>query len=310
MDARSAPRSRQVTSGPNSGPNSGPTSRAKASHAKASRAKSASIGTKGRPSTPDFQKLVDTYSPRIHALARRLTGNPADADDLTQETFTQAFRKWGTFEGRADPGSWLYIITLRLFRKKLRRKKGHEKSLAPESELMPFRDRGIADLPVDALPPINRILDREAMHSLETAIARLPTSFRVPLILKDILELSTEEVAEVTGLKALTVKTRVRRARLALRQDILRHVPKRAAPDPSYPRQVCVDLLAAKLDAMDKGRGFPIGQNVICDRCKAVFAELDLTQSACAALAQGPLPAPLVATMRQIVRAGASTRRP
>jgi predicted DNA-binding protein (UPF0251 family) len=155
---------------------------------------------------------------------------------------------------------------------------------------MPFRDRGVADVPTDAAPAINRVLDREAIEALQSAIVRLPEAFRLPLVLKDILELSVEETAEITGIKPHTVKTRVRRARLALRKEILRHVPKLPAPDPTYPRQVCIDLLAAKLDAMDRGRGFPLGREVLCDRCRAVFAELDLTQSACAALADGPMP--------------------
>jgi RNA polymerase sigma-70 factor (ECF subfamily) len=247
---------------------------------------------------PDLERLFEVQGPKIHALARRLTGNAADADDLTQQTFLQAVRKWGSFEGRSDPGSWLYIIAVRLFRKQVRRKKGHERSLAPESELMPFRDRGVADVPTDAAPAINRVLDREAIESLQSAIVRLPEAFRLPLVLKDILELSVEETAEITGIKPHTVKTRVRRARLALRKEILRHVPKLPAPDPTYPRQVCIDLLAAKLDAMDRGRGFPLGREVLCDRCRAVFAELDLTQSACAALADGPMPRAL----RELVR--------
>lgn len=246
-----------------------------------------------RPEHLSPHDLFDLYAHKIHALARRLTNNDADADDLTQETFTQAVRKWGGFQGRSDPGTWLYTIAVRIFRRKLRRKKGHERSIDPTAELMPFRDRGVADLPSDALPAVSRILDREALRALEAAITRLPAPFRVPIILKDILELDLDQVADILDLQPQTAKTRIHRARLALRQEVMRHVDQRPAPDPTYPKQVCVDLLRAKLDAMDKGRGFPIKQDVICDRCRSVFAELDLTQNACAALATGDVPARL-----------------
>jgi len=125
------------------------------------------------------------------------------------------------------------------------------------------------------------------------AILALPENFRVPLVLKEMLELSIEDVAEALCIKPETVKTRVHRARLLLRKAIMdrRSMPKRAAQAPTYEKQVCLDLLKAKLDAMDNGRGFPIGQDVMCERCRAVFAELDLAQNTCARLAEGEMPA-------------------
>jgi hypothetical protein len=107
------------------------------------------------------------------------------------------------------------------------------------------------------------------------------------------LELSIEDVANALNIKPETVKTRVHRARLLLRKAIVerRGIPKRAAKAPTYEKQVCLDLLKAKLDAMDHGRGFPIGQAIVCERCQAVFAELDLAQNTCARLADGEMPA-------------------
>jgi hypothetical protein len=107
------------------------------------------------------------------------------------------------------------------------------------------------------------------------------------------LELSIEDVAAALHLRPTTVKTRVHRARLLLRKAILNRprLPRHAAKAPTYEKQVCLDLLKAKLDAMDHGRGFPIGQTVMCERCRAVFAELDLAQNTCARLADGDMPA-------------------
>jgi hypothetical protein len=111
-------------------------------------------------------------------------------------------------------------------------------------------------------------------------------------VLKEMLELSIEDVAEALHIKPETVKTRVHRARLLLRKAMVerRAMPKRSAKAPTYEKQVCLDLLKAKLDALDKGRAFPIGQPIVCERCQAVFAELDLAQHACAQLAEGRMP--------------------
>ena len=111
-------------------------------------------------------------------------------------------------------------------------------------------------------------------------------------LLLGLADVSIEDVAGALHIKPETVKTRVHRARLLLRKAIVdrRAMPKHAAKAATYEKQVCLDLLRAKLDAMDNGRGFPIGQGIVCERCRAVFAELDLAQNTCARLADGKMP--------------------
>jgi hypothetical protein len=163
------------------------------------------------------------------------------------------------------------------------------------SQLMPWKETSIAAIPVPTADgesaPVKAIVRREAEDAVHRAILSLPENFRVPLILKEMLELPIDEVAAALNIKPETVKTRVHRARLLLRSAMMKRLPKRAAPQPTYEKQVCLDLLKAKLDAMDHGRGFPIGQEVVCERCRAVFAELDLAQNACAGMADGQMPA-------------------
>jgi hypothetical protein len=84
---------------------------------------------------------------------------------------------------------------------------------------------------------------------------------------------------------------------------MLARLPASKAPRPVYEKQICIDLLKAKLDAMDKGRGFPIGQDVICRRCQAVFRELDLVQETCSRLASGTMPRELRAAVLRLVEA-------
>lgn len=231
-------------------------------------------------------------------LALRLTRTRHDAEDLVQETFTQALRKWSTFRHESDPGTWLYTIAIRCWRKRAKRSARDPRSL---TDLAPFTSSTVAALPLDRAASTEDIpATREAIHTMEQAIATLPDEFRLAIVLKDILELETEDVAAALRIKPQTVKTRVHRARLLLRSRLMRRVPQREAPAPIYARQVCIDLLRAKLDAMDAGRGFPVRQQVICERCLAVFAELDLTQSVCAELSEATLSKALIQKLRAL----------
>ncbi len=254
--------------------------------------------------------LVERYAARLYSLALRLCGHRADAEDMVQDVFVNAFRKWPTFRGDADPGTWLYSIAARSCKARMRRKGGTDRRMPAMSQVMPWRDRGVAaiDLPDgDGEPaPVKASIAREANEAVQRAIVSLPEHFRVPLVLKEMLELPIDEVAAAMGIKPETVKTRVHRARLMLRSAMMKRVPKRPAPEPAYDKRVCLDLLKAKLDAMDRGRGFPIGHEVVCERCRAVFAELDLAQNACAGLAGGAMPAGVRNAILRAIRAEAA----
>ncbi len=254
----------------------------------------------GTPATTAIPQLVELHGPRLYSLASRLCGNVSDAEDMVQEVFLQAHRKWHTFKGDANPGTWLYAIAAHSCKARLRRKGGIDKRMPAVSQLMPWNETRNIDLDGlagggsngDAHGPVASAIERESARAVHQAILTLPENFRVPLVRKERRELSIDDVAKALHIKPETVKTRVHRARLLLRKAIVdrRGVPARAAKAPTYEKQVCLDLLKAKLDAMDKGRGFPIGQGIVCERCQAVFAELDLAQNTCARLAGGKMP--------------------
>lgn len=225
---------------------------------------------------------------------------------MVQEVFLQAYRKWESFTGRAgaDAGTWLYAIAARSCKAKTRRKGGVDRRMPAVSQLMPFRDSKVVELPGPGEGPVSGAVARESARAVHAAILRLPEHFRVALVMKEMLELPIEEVGAALGIKPETVKTRVHRARLLLRKAIVEgaRVVKAPAPAPTYEKRVCLDLLKAKLDAMDRGRGFPIGQEVVCERCRAVFAELDLAQNACAGLATGKMPGPVRRAIERALR--------
>jgi len=251
------------------------------------------------------QKLFRLHGPRIRSLALRMCGRTADADDLVQDVFLQAYRKWSQFEGRSDPGTWLYTIAVRACRRHIRKRRTREARTPAMSAVTPFGDTTIADIDRRAREPAALAQTKDSVRALEGAILLLPESFRLAITLKDVLEMDTEDVAAVLGVAPQTVKTRVHRARLALRKALMKKLPQSPAPAPVYERQVCLDLLRAKLSAMDRGRHAPIGREIACDRCRAVFAELDLTQDVCRSLGDDGMPAGLRAKIEGLLRRSA-----
>jgi RNA polymerase sigma-70 factor (ECF subfamily) len=244
--------------------------------------------------------LLEEHGGKLYGLGLKLCGVPEEAEDLVQETFLQAYRKWDQFEGRAKPTTWLYTIASRICQRMHRKRSGEPDRLASLDELVPFGDPKMAVLE----GPLDEQIRKEGRERVEAAITGLPIEFRMPLVLKEIVGLPIAEVAAVLGLKPATVKTRVHRARLRLRDALLEGAPERALPAPAYSEQVCLDLLEAKQEALD--RGVELDQAVVCERCQAVFSSLDATQDLCSRMADGPLPAEVRARIEAKIAQDAS----
>ena len=242
----------------------------------------------GMPADVAIPRLLESYGSTIYWLGMRLCGNEHEADDLVQETFLQAYRKWHTFEGRSDPRTWIYTIATRLCQRRFRRRAGEPSHMASLEELLPNPMAEAGYVPEES--QLTAQVQREAREHVEQAIATLPLTFRLPLVLKEIVGLPIADVAAALGIKEATVKTRVHRGRLRLRQAIEQGLPHRDMPPPQYSMQVCLDLLHAKQDALDRGAPFPVKDEVVCERCQALFATLDLTHDICEQIAAGELP--------------------
>lgn len=237
--------------------------------------------------------LLESHGGRIYGLGLRLCGNPQDAEDLVQETFLRAFRGWDQFEGRSEPGTWLYAIAARACRRMHRKRSGEPKSMESIEQLLPSVEASIPDIDSPDGSALDEQVRREARTAVEIAIAKLPASFRLPLVLKEIADFSLGEVAAILGIKEATVKTRVHRARLLLRRELADHLPQRDAPPPDHARRICLDLLRMKQEAMDRHAEFPFPAGELCERCRATFDTLDLAQGFCLELGRGVLPEPL-----------------
>ncbi|MFG0305791.1 MAG: RNA polymerase sigma factor [Phycisphaerales bacterium JB040] len=235
-------------------------------------------------------RLIEEHGARLHALASRFCADPDEAEDLVQEVFLSAHKAWDGFRGESDEKTWLYTIAARACQRMHRKRSGEPAHIGSLHELLPFGEPLIATIPDDGDDALQRQILAEARERLEAEITRLPDEYRVPLLLKDIVGFSVREVAGILGLEEATARSRVHRARLKLRAAVDRVLPRTTepAPPPAYPEQTCLDLLNAKQESLD--RGVPFDSEVICQRCRSVFASLDLTQRACRQLARDELP--------------------
>ena len=165
-----------------------------------------------------FAALVQRYSPRIYNLALRMMRNREDAEDVLQETFLSAYEKLHTFDERSTFYTWIYRIAVNASLMKLR-SKHYTKSFVSLDE--PDYEDHLRPTLIDwSQYPADVLLDHEARQVMEEAIRKLPDIYRSVFILRDLEQLSIKETAKILGLTEDNVKTRLRRARLFLR-DLL-----------------------------------------------------------------------------------------
>jgi len=241
------------------------------------------------PAAEAIPRLMEEHGRKLFGLGLRLCGSPEDAEELVQEIFLNAFRKWDQFEGRAKPTTWLYTIASRACMRKHRKRAGEPDHIASLSALIPNEDTTVPDIPSTEDGPFEDRLQREVQNNVEAALGKIPPDFRMALVLKDIADLSLVEIGQILDLKPETVKTRVYRARLAMRKQLAAALPQRAVKNPEAP-PICMDLLHAKLEAVDRGVPFPVPDEFISDRCQSFFGTLDVTHDCCRRMGQGQVP--------------------
>jgi RNA polymerase sigma-70 factor (ECF subfamily) len=177
--------------------------------------------------TSALETLMDRHTGRLYRLAYGITRNDADAEEVVQDVFLTLFRKIDGFEGRAALGSWLYRVTANAALIK-RRGKRAELEVSLEEQLPTYRADGhregdrsfvLADW---SETPEETLLSGEARKTLERALDRLPHHYRAVMVLRDVEGLENDQVAEILGESVPTVKSRLHRARMALREELTR----------------------------------------------------------------------------------------
>lgn len=167
-----------------------------------------------------FSTLIGRHKDRIYGLARKLTGNSDDADDIVQETFLKAIDNIDKFRLEASFGTWLYSIALNEARSHFAKRKQTE--LRPLEDYLPSAHSSsdaAADNPrlFDWRDPHQALEDAELQRITDEAIRSLPYIYREAFLLRYIEEMSIKEIAEHTGESEAATKSRILRARLAIR---------------------------------------------------------------------------------------------
>jgi RNA polymerase sigma-70 factor (ECF subfamily) len=163
-----------------------------------------------------FEDLVIAYQHRVFGVALRMLGNRAEAEDLAQEVFLRVHRSIGEFRGEAKLSTWLYAIASRLC---LNRLTSGERRLARHGE------ETLTRLASSAVGPADEAERSELEAALHRAIAELGEDRRIVVVLRDLEGLSYEEIAAALELELGTVRSRLHRARMDLREKLERFLP-------------------------------------------------------------------------------------
>jgi len=160
-----------------------------------------------------FEELVRRHADRLYGVVLRFLADPADAEEVTQETFLRAWRGIDRFQGRSQFFTWIYRIGLN-------EAKRHVTRQPPAGKVRSLEDEPIPEAPDWSEAPEVRLGQGEIRRVLEGAIRALPIEYRAPLVLRDIEGLSTKDAADVMDLGEAAFKSRLHRARLAVRRSL------------------------------------------------------------------------------------------
>lgn len=167
-----------------------------------------------------YEQLVEIYQQPVYNLIYRLMDDPSETSDVVQEVFLKVFRNVGSFRGNSSLKTWIYRISFNEaynHRRWFSRHKKQEIGLEREDDdSISYQDV----LPDPGITAFDRMCDIETHQLVEDALTRLNPSFRAAVILRDIEDLSYEEIAEVLQVSLGTVKSRILRGREALKKAL------------------------------------------------------------------------------------------
>ncbi len=171
-----------------------------------------------------FEKLVRKYEKRIFNIAYRITGDYEDSSEIVQDAFLAAYRGIATFRGQAKFSTWLTSITINSARNRLKQiqgKRRHEQ-LSLEDPL-PTSEGGMTMELQSNVPPVHEMLEkRETQSKVKVCIDALEPEFKEVLVLRDMQDFSYEEISAILKVPAGTVKSRLFRAREAVKDCLKR----------------------------------------------------------------------------------------
>lgn len=168
-----------------------------------------------------FSELVTRYNRKIFRLAKHITQNDEDAEDVLQETFLKAFEHLGDFQGNSKFYTWIVRIAVNESLMKLRKRKS-DRTVSIDESIDTGEETVVREIAVWEENPEQSYSREELREILDKAVDSLRPAFRTVFVLRDIEDLSTEETAEALSLSIPAVKSRLLRARLQLREKLTR----------------------------------------------------------------------------------------
>lgn len=168
-----------------------------------------------------FSDLVAKYERKIYRLAKHITQNDEDAEDVLQETFLKAYEHFAEFQGNSKFYTWIVRIAVNESLMKLRKRKS-DRTVSMDESIDTGEETVVREIAVWEENPEQRYSREEIRQILDEAVDSLKPSFRTVFLLRDVEELSTEETAEALNLSIPAVKSRLLRARLQLREKLTR----------------------------------------------------------------------------------------
>jgi RNA polymerase sigma-70 factor (ECF subfamily) len=168
-----------------------------------------------------FEELVVIYQDKIATMSYYLTGNQADAQDLAQEVFVQAYTKLRSFRQEANLGTWLHRIAINMWSNMQRRQK-FPNLLSLDDPVQTGEGEFTRSVASDdpAGDPEGAFEGKELQETVRRALRTLSEDYRIVLVLREIEGYSYEEIAKITGCSLGTVKSRMSRARQALKEIV------------------------------------------------------------------------------------------
>jgi RNA polymerase sigma-70 factor (ECF subfamily) len=172
-----------------------------------------------------FRELVNEHRDRVFNITYRMLGNRAEAEDVAQEVFIAVFKTIDQFREESKFSTWLYRVTVNHCKNRIKYlARRHDRDKDELDETSQQTNGAVTGLPVRAAQPDKALESVQMEKLLQEAIAALDPEQRQVVILRDVEDLSIEEICEITDLPDGTVKSRLHRARLVLRKRMQRHV--------------------------------------------------------------------------------------
>jgi RNA polymerase sigma-70 factor (ECF subfamily) len=172
-----------------------------------------------------FAEIVKRYENLVYSFAFKVCRNKEKAEETLQDTFVNVYRKLKQFDGKSKISTWLYSIVANNCLMKRRRRK-LDTDIVPLDESPTLHDSYTAmplhseQLPAWKESPLDKIMDKELRNILDESIIKLPIDYRLVFILRDVDGQSAEETAKILKLSVPAVKSRLRRARIYLREQL------------------------------------------------------------------------------------------